>query len=177
MKQLYGFFLLIIGLYAQAQAQIDWSTAFSPGRAGLDSMLHFVLEADPETRRELTDCLFPTQSDCRQLFDDPRMGRHVYRYQRYLRRHVRPVLNPRLVEQTEWLIWRATPDELLRYEGEARNFPGGYHELAQYLRPDLAFYRVKFVEPGRKLGSSYDVLVYLDGHWRLVHWLWVILFD
>lgn len=168
----------IMGLWlGSTQAQPDWSRAFPPGRAGLDSMLHFVLETNEKTREDLTECLFPSLDDCKRLFHDPKLGRKVYRYQRQIRRTTTLVLGPRMEGQTQLLMWKATPEELDLYEGEARYFPGGYHELARDFQPDLIFYRFKFVEPGRKLGSAYDIMVYLDGHWRLIHRPWLVLFD
>jgi len=169
--------LALLGWLGAARAQTDWSSTFPSGRTGLDSMLHFVLETDEETRQALTDCLFPSLDDCQRLFYDPKLGRKVYRYQRQIRRTTSLVLGPRLKGQTQLLVWEATPEDLEVYQGEARYFPGGYHELADAFQPDLTFYRFKFVEPGRKLGSAYDIMVYLDGHWRLIHRPWVVLFE
>lgn len=159
------------------KAQTDWSSQFPPGRVGADSLLRFALQADDATRQALTHSLFPTPADCKRLLRDERLARRVYRYQRYLRRRSDLVLGPMLARQTELLLWQATSDELEVYEGEAQFFPGGYHELADQLAHDLVLYRAKFVEPGRRLGSAFDVLVYLNGHWRLIHRPWVILFD
>lgn len=177
MKRATCYVCLGICLWLQGWAQSDWSTQFPPGKQGLDSLLQIVLEADPRTRYAITRDLFPSYEDCEWLFPDRSMASRVYQYQKYLRRHANIILGPLLAQQTHLLLWEATPETLLTYEGEARNFPGGYHELAEDFASDCVLYRLKFVEPGRKLGSAFDVMVYLNGHWRLIHRPWVVLLN
>jgi hypothetical protein len=149
---------------------------FPPTEAGVEQMLQYLLKANQKERRALTQELRPSREDCELLFDNW-VAKKVYRYQRKLQRQTRITVQPLLKSQTEILLWQASAADLSTYQGEARFFPGGYHELATYLKPGYVFYRFKFVQPGRKLGSAYDVLVHVDGHWRLIHRPWTVLVE
>lgn len=149
---------------------------FPAGRAGLQAMLTYLLDASPKTREAYSRNLWASREDCDSLFADD-LAREVYRYQRRLRRTARIVVRPLMAAQTELLLWQAEAQELLDYVGEARFFPGGYHELAPRIRPGYIFYRCKFVEPGRHLGSAYDVFVHVNGQWRLIHRPWAVMFE
>lgn len=169
--------LLICSLVPLASwAQSAKLPDFAPGVAGAQSILKYVLEVDHETREALTEALAPTRADCDSLILDRRLARKVYHYQRYLERNTDIVVGPLLRQQTEWRLWQTDADELEAYQGDARQFPGGYRELAQWLNPELSVYRFKFIEPGRKLGTSFDLLVYVNDHWCLIHRPWVVLF-
>jgi hypothetical protein len=166
--------LLLLG---QLSAQDRLSDRFPSGCAGAQALLQYILQADEPARAQLTEELAPTQSDCEAVFIDKKLARKVFRYQRYLYRRAHLVVRPHLPRQTQWLLWSTDADQLRAYQGEARHFPGGYHELADQLRPGLRYYRFKFIEPGRKMGSAYDMLVFVNGHWRMIHRPWVLLLD
>lgn len=148
---------------------------FPPGKDGLEEMIQYLLQANSKERKILTQQLLPTLEDCEAIFEG-KVGKKVYRYQKRLKRQANIVIRPLLKDQTEYLLWAATGEELSEYQtAEVRNFPGGYHELAQYMRSGITFYRFKFVQPNRKLGSAYDVLVHVNGQWRLIHRPWTVL--
>ncbi|MEM7659538.1 MAG: hypothetical protein AAF399_25710 [Bacteroidota bacterium] len=149
---------------------------FADSREGVEEMLAYLLTASRKERAMFTEELRPTKEECELLFE-PAVAKKVYRYQRRLQRQTRIVVQPLLKSQTELLIWAASSAELSSYQGEARFFPGGYHELAEFLKPGFVFYRFKFIQPGRKLGSAYDVLVHVNGHWRLIHRPWTVLVE
>ena len=71
--------------------------------------------------------------------------------------------------QSEVIFWSATTEELLLKTGDASNFPGGYtqHGVAEKMKPNLTWYRFKFVEPGETIGTAYDGLVFVNGHWTI----------
>lgn len=167
------FFFSLAGLAACGQrGQLPY---FSPDREGVAKMLEYILAASAEEREALTRSLRPTEEDCLLLFPG-RIGRQVFQYQRRLQRQAHIIVRPLLEDQTEYLLWEATTQDLLALEGEARHFPGGYHELARFIEPGYRFYRFKFVQPGRQIGSAYDVLVHVNGRWRLIHRPWTVLF-
>lgn len=170
--------VLIIGLvlFGPLHALAQEVPLFPEGKDGAIALLEYVLKADEATREQLTIAMEPTREDCDSLIKDKRLARKVFQYQKYLARHADIILKPLLPEQTEWILWQANAASLIAYEGDARQFPGGYRELAEWLKPDVSVYRFKFIEPGRKMGTSYDLLVFINGHWRLIHRTWIVLF-
>jgi len=166
----------ILFSYRSVFSQQDTIPVFLPGREGVEQMLQFVLQADEEQQRMLTDSLWPKEADYEAVFF-PLYRKKIYRFHKRLRRIADIYIHPLLEDQTEYLLWSATTEELMEYTGAARFFPGGYREFAPYFKPELTFYRFKFVQPGMKLGSAYDVLVYVNGKWRLFHRPWAVMID
>jgi hypothetical protein len=170
--------LLLACLYSLssgAQPQHPLPDTLPPGRESVQALLRYVLEAPAEERARLTYALLPSREDCEAIFT-PDFAAKVFRYQRHLWRKARIIVRPLMDQQTDLLLWRATTEQLESYTGEARYFQGGYRELTPYLKEGITFYRFKFIEPGRKVGSAYDSLVYVNGHWRLIHRPWQVLF-
>lgn len=159
-----------------AQSDSDGNLEFAAGREGVVALLQYILSAEKKEIIELTYQLEPSREEYEQIFEAP-YDKLVWRYHKRLRRYADVRVHPILKKQTEFLLWSATTEELQLYEGEARNFPGGYREMAVYMKPGITFYRFKFVEPGRKLGSAFDVLIYIEGHWRLFHRPWAVLVE
>ncbi|MEL6649612.1 MAG: hypothetical protein AAFQ87_02280 [Bacteroidota bacterium] len=165
---------LILPTYAQEERAPVYD--FPPGRDGAQAIIDFLLYADEEERIELSSQLRPEKEDCDAVFTEE-YARKVYRYQQRINKMARIVVQPLVEGQTDYLLWEATTQDLIDYKGEARFFPGGYKEIAAYLQPNFTFYRFKFIEPGHRLGSAYDMLVHVNGHWRLIHRPWVVMFD
>ncbi len=163
-------------LFRTCYAQLDTIPAFAPTREGVEQMLTFVLNASEEEQRMLTDSLIPTEADYEAVFF-PLYRKKVYKFHKRLRRIADIYVHPLLEDQTEYVLWSATTEDLQAYSGEARYFPGGYREFAPYFKPALTFYRFKFIQPGMKLGSAYDILVFVNGKWRLFHRPWAVLID
>jgi hypothetical protein len=69
--------------------------------------------------------------------------------------------------QTELKLFSASTDELKSWTGAAADFPEGYKQVAEQLKPGVKVYRFKFVEPGQDLGMAFDGLAYINGHWRI----------
>jgi len=67
--------------------------------------------------------------------------------------------------QTEVVVFLATTEDLQANNDRARQFPGGYRDVAPYLAPDRVWVRWKFVKPGESLGMAFDGMVWLDDHW------------
>jgi len=167
-----GVVCYLLPLYLSAQ-QTPVPT-FEGNREGLAHMLEFVLQADEETQRALTRQLTPSWEDYDEIFL-PLYARDIYRFHKRLRRNADIYIHPLLEQQTEYLLWETTPAELEAYEGEARHFPGGYREFARYFQPGIKLYRFKFVEPGWHLGSSYDIMAYVNGNWKIFHRPWAVM--
>ena len=160
----------ILGSWAQVEAP-----EFGPGKEGLNEMMVYLLQANEDERILFGTSLFPTKEDCDEVFM-PEVSGKVFRYQKYLRRQAAIVIQPLAPFQTDFLIWTASTAQLKEYVEEAKYFPGGYHELAPHLKNGHTFYRIKFVQPGHKIGSAFDVLVFVNGHWRLFQRPWTVLF-
>lgn len=86
----------------------------------------------------------------------------------------RMVLKPN-AGQTELLLWKATSEELNAGTGDAKQFPGGYQEIAKHLKPGVTWYRFKFVEPGETLGMAFDGLACINGRWTIFPKPWRVL--
>ena len=151
------------------------SSTYSGDQAGFEQMIQDLLAASFEEREAITKTLIPTESEYYQVFSDEKYARKVFRYHKRLARQVDIVIRPLLRDQTEYVYWATNAAELAAYEGNARQFPGGYRELATLLNTEYTYYRFKFIQPGRKLGSAYDMLVYVNGHWRIFHRPWAVL--
>ncbi|MEM9986492.1 MAG: hypothetical protein AAF804_15475 [Bacteroidota bacterium] len=176
MKKLWLCSLCLWGLCGSALwAQDPQIPAFPGNQAGADSLLQYLLASDLEARVEMTRALRPSREDCEQLLSDHRLASKVYKYQRFISRQPDFILGPVLAVQTAYQLWKTNAHELIDYVGEARQFPGGYRELAVYLAPELELYRFKFIEPGRKMGTAFDLLVYINGHWCMIYRPWVAL--
>lgn len=164
-----------IGLFIGSSWAQEKEFDFPPGEEGVEEMLDFILDASNKERKALSTWLRPNLEDCKAVFDD-RIATKVFKYQKRLKREVNLVIRPLLKDQTEYLLWGANQEAINSYSSsDARNFPGGYRELADYMNPNYEFYRFKFVQPGRKLGSAYDVLVYVNGKWCMIHRPWVVI--
>lgn len=138
-------------------------------------MLAYLLNASPEEREAFSRSLNPSLEDCRAVFTE-QYANKIFRQQKTLRRQNNIVIKPLTERQTTYTYWVTDADELKEYEGAAKAFPGGYRELARELNPSLDYVRFKFIEPGHKLGSAYDMLVYVNGHWVMIFRPWAVMF-
>ncbi|HYH87269.1 MAG TPA: hypothetical protein VEX60_17590 [Pyrinomonadaceae bacterium] len=77
--------------------------------------------------------------------------------------------------QTQVLSASATSDELKSWTGGGAEFPGGWKDVGEQLKPGVTFYRFKFVEPGQDLGMAYDGLAYVNGNWRIFPKPWRVM--
>lgn len=65
-------------------------------------------------------------------------------------------------QQTLVELHVATAHELATGTGAAREFPGGYAQVATRLQPERFWLCWRFCEPGQTVGVQYDGLVHLD---------------
>lgn len=146
---------------------------FPNGEAGLIQLGQYLVQASEEERKLLTDSLRPLVSDYNLVFKGKYAKRVRKYHKKYWRRH-EPVMRPYHHYQTEPRCWSTTPDSLKSYEGNARQFPGGYREIAQHFHEGITLYRLKLVKPGMRLGTSFDAFIYVNGHWRIFPRPWVV---
>lgn len=118
----------------------------------------------------LTRSLRPQSKDFKALFD-PGAAKKVEAAQTKDWDSNKAVIKPKPA-QTEVRLWSATGAELAKGTGNAKEFPGGYKKVGKHLSPSAVYYRFKFVEPGKDVGTAYDGLAYVNGHWVIVPKPW-----
>ena len=169
-----GRYLLFVNLFIFLHGKSQEVPTFDNSRQGLMQMFEYALSATDAQQRALTDALIPMREEYDSLFMPP-YPKKIYRYHRRLRRTADIVIRPILAEQTEILLWESTTEGLAAYKGEAKFFPGAYTEIAHNLMPGKTWYRMKFVQPGRKLGTAFDLFTNINGHWRIFHRPWAVM--
>lgn len=158
---------LLTSLSLKAQMPV-----FSGGENGLRNMCTFILKASYKDRKKLTSTLIPDLNDCKTAFDADK-ARDIYRFiKRINQRHIL-ILTPEYPQQTQVAVWGAQKPDFEAYQGMAKLFPGGYKEMAQFLKPGITYYLVRFSEPGHSNGASFDLLAYVNDHWCLFLSPWV----
>ncbi len=139
---------------------------FTGDKKGLTDLVQYLLASDRKTRNKLSATLKPMSEDYETVFTDNAFAAKIHRYYRKLNNAYSLTIQPNLEGQTEMLLWEVDVQQLKNYVGDAMYFPGGYKEIADKMNPDLHYFRFKYVQPGRSTGSSYDMLVYVNGAWR-----------
>jgi len=118
----------------------------------------------------LTRSLRPTTADYKTLFD-AKTAAKVEAAQAKDWNSNKAVIKPKPA-QTEVKVWSATGSDLAKGVGNAKEFPGGYKKVAKHLAPSVLFFRFKFVEPGKEVGTAYDGLAFVNGHWIIAPKPW-----
>ncbi|HVH42934.1 MAG TPA: hypothetical protein VM925_11345 [Labilithrix sp.] len=118
----------------------------------------------------LTSALRPTTADYEAMFD-PQLAAKIEKAQAKGWSSGKAVIQPK-PGQTEIKLWSATGTELAGGSGSAKEFPPEYQKLGVHLGPSVLFYRFKFVEPGKEIGTAYDGLAFVNGHWVIVPKPW-----
>jgi len=176
MKPIAYRFLVLIVLFFGISCTNVWSQQapkFPDGEIGLMELGYYLVQANEEERKLLTDSLRPLASDYNMVFK----GKYAKRVRKYHTKYWKrnePVMRPYHRYQTEPHCWATTPDSLKSYEGNARQFPGGYREMAHHFQEGITLYRLKLVKPGMRLGTSFDAFIYVNGRWRIFPRPWVV---
>lgn len=165
MKNLFVTVILFFATF-QAFSQHVNAYSFEKGKKGLIALGGYLIEADVLERQRLTYQLLPKRSEYEAVFQKDKV-KQIQKYHRKWYRSVSPTLGPRRELQKYLICQQTTPEEILKETGESKEFPGGYREISNWFLPGVQLYRLKFVEKGTHLGTSYDVFVYIDDHWRI----------
>ncbi|MCI4670255.1 MAG: hypothetical protein MRZ79_19115 [Bacteroidia bacterium] len=149
---------------------------FNKGEGGLKNMCEYVLNSSYKDRKKLTTTLIPDFEDCQAAFSAEK-AKDIYKFIRRInQRHVL-ILTPEYPQQTQIAVWGAQKIDFETYQGMAKLFPGGYKEMAKYLKPEITYYLVRFSEPGHSNGATFDLLAYVNDHWCLFLSPWVPCMD
>ncbi len=156
----------------RAGAQTD----FEPGKEGLQALCTYILESDYKMRKAMTYNLKPSRKDCEAAFTKEKSAL-IFRFlKRINSRHI-IVLSPDFEYEDRISIWSAQKEDFQDYKGEAPYFPGGYREMAPYLREGITYYRILFAREGHSTGSTFDLFAYVNGHWCLFLSPWLPCMD
>ena len=116
---------------------------------------------------KLTQALKPTAEDYNAVF----LPEHVAPIRAYMDRawvgggFVAPNEG-----QTDIRLRWASSEQVKNWTSEAsENLPGGYQNAGKAFRDGFQLYAFAFVKPGELLGMAYDILVCVNGNWRLFH--------
>lgn len=115
--------------------------------------------------KELTANLKPNDEDYTTYFDASFAPQAKEAYTK-LWSNPKTVIAPK-EGQTELLLYKATTEEIKNQTGEGVEFPGGYKDIIDKIKPGQTIYRFKFVKPGETLGMAFDGLVNVNGHWTI----------
>lgn len=119
----------------------------------------------------LTRGLRPTSNDYKTMFD-AKAAAKIEAAQAKDWNSNKAVIKPK-PNQTEVKVWSATGADLAAGKGAASEFPGGYKKVGKHLAPSVLFFRFKFVEAGKDVGTAYDGLSFVNGHWVIAPKPWL----
>lgn len=149
----------------------DFAAAdFPQTEAGIQALLAKFLQPNAG-HASLTKRLKPTRKDLQAVFKDAGMVDRAFHAYNLMWASPKTAIKGK-PEQTQLLIWTATSEDLASGKGEAKYFPGGYRQAAEFLKSGLKIVRWKFVQPGERLGMAYDGLVVVNGRWVWVPKPW-----
>lgn len=138
------------------------ATTSAPSVSAKDTLNKF-FEAKADFK-QLTLSLKPTDADYATYFDASVVEKAKTGYAALWENT--PSFQPQ-EGQTELLLYTATTEEIKNKTGEGADFPGGYADVIDQIKPNQTISRFVFVKPGETLGMSFDGLVYVNGHWVL----------
>ena len=117
----------------------------------------------------LTKGLHPATVDYKAMFDASTAGK-VESSQ--AKDWTKATIRPGKPGQTEVKVWSATGADLAAGKGNAKEFPEQYKKFGRHLVPTLTYWKFKFVEPGKDVGTAYDGLAFVNGHWAIAPRPW-----
>ena len=78
--------------------------------------------------------------------------------------------------QTMVRVTHATTEELRAWSASVGlQCPGGYQQPGPHRQPELVVYEFSFVAPGEQFGTSWDGLIFINGHWAIFPMPWRLL--
>lgn len=116
--------------------------------------------------------LSPKASDYALVFEDALVEQATEAYTKLWETRPAPKAKP---HHTEVRLYAITVPQLREGGEVAEQFPGGLRQMAHLLRPGPLWMRFRFAEAGTDLGTVFDGLVYVDGHWAWFPKPWRVL--
>lgn len=135
----------------------DLKTLEAEGQALLRQFL------DPKAdRAAMTAKLKPAPADIRAVYDEPLSTQMIEGYAQLFVPGI--AIGPK-EGQDDLLFVLTTTGELKKGAEVAKEFPGGYAQVARYIKADVPIVRFKFVKQGETMGMAFDGLVHVNGKW------------
>ncbi|MBS2031432.1 MAG: lipoprotein [Deltaproteobacteria bacterium] len=162
-------FLVAVAALALAGCKInDDSASTLPGAGGTGTeaeartFLEGFLKADTN-KHALSQRLEPRADDYDAVFEDASVEKARTWYQHAWSTHKLTIQGTK--EQTELQVFHMTTEDLKANADSAKQFPMSYSRVANALKPGLTIYGFRFVKPGETAGTSFDGLIFVNGHW------------
>lgn len=153
-----------VSLPAAAQAQ-----GFAPTPEGARAVVaQFAADAAGDRRAAMAR-LRPTAADYRAVYREPRASK-LEAAHKSLWDSGQTIGGK--AGQTEFQVVFARTDDLIDDKPVAREFPGGYAQVASDLQRGVPIVRFRYVEPGKSSGMAFDGLVHVNGRWVLIPSPW-----
>jgi len=162
--------LAVLGLACTVVlAPAAWADGFPPTLDGARAVVAQFAADAPGDRRAAMARLRPTGADYRAVYREPRASK-LEAAHKSLWDSGQTIGGK--AGQTEFQVVLARTDDLIDGTPVAREFPGGYAQVAADLRRGLPIVRFRYVEPGKTSGMAFDGLVHVNGRWILIPSPW-----
>lgn len=162
--------LVILGLsYALTFAPSTSAQTFPPTLDGARAVIAQFAPGAASDRGAAMSRLRPTSADYRAVYREPRASKLEVAH-KALWDSGQSIGGK--AGQTEIQIVLARTDDLIDGTPVAREFPGGYAQVAADLQRGLPIARFRYVEPGKTSGMAFDGLVHVNGRWVLIPSPW-----
>lgn len=119
--------------------------------------------------KRMTASLKPTPEEIARVYDEPLSSALVDTYEALYTPDAAVGPKP---GQTDVLVVHTYTDMIKDGAPVVREFPGGYTDVQNYMKPGIPIVYFKFVEPGKTTGYAFDGLVFVDGRWVLMPKPW-----
>ncbi len=144
----------------------ETSSTFPATEEGAKNMLKEFAKPGVDTAA-LTKPLRPTKADYEAVFDAEFAAKAAALYDPAWDGG-KMVITTNDPLRTEVKLYPATSDEVKNWTGAAaKDFAGGWKDVAPHLKPGVKIYRFDFVKPGETVGMVYEGLVNVNGNWRI----------
>jgi hypothetical protein len=149
-----------------SETKPETKSTFPATEEGAKSMLKEFAKPGADTAA-LSKHLRPTKADYEAVFDAEFASKAMALYDPAWDAE-KMVLTTNDPARTEVILYPSTSDDVKSWTGAAaKNFAGGWKEVAPHLKPGVKIYRFDFVEPGKSVGMVYEGLVNVNGNWRI----------
>ncbi len=141
-------------------------STFPANEEGAKTMLKEFAKPGADTAA-LSKQLRPTKADYEAVFDAEFAAKAMALYDPAWEAG-KMVLTTNDAARTDVILYPSTSDEVKSWTGAAaKDFAGGWKDVAPHLKPGVKIYRFDFVEPGKTVGMVYEGLVNINGNWRI----------
>lgn len=132
--------------------------------AGAKAVVEAFVKPGADTKA-LTAALKPTKADYEAVFTADIAGKveeaHAPMWA------ANPAIGPKEGQTEARIVAAVSTADIKAWNQNASNLPGGYQKIKDNFKDGLTVYKFDFVKPGEDAGMSFDILVHVNGQWRL----------